>query len=104
MPRLAPVTRTRRADPPRPRSTPIEPTGLQLREAPHDVDVHPPLHQGRSAGRHGDLAVEGDESSLPAVVARLDPQLAVAREARRREAQPARPEQDAGPRRLAPGA
>src|SRR5215471_10450533 len=101
MPRLAPVTRTRRAEPSRPPLAPIEPAGLQLLEAPYDVDVQPPLHQGRAPRCLADLAVEGDEAALPAVVARLDPELAVAREALRREAQPARPEQHAGPRRLA---
>src|SRR5262245_45493722 len=101
MPRLAPVTRTRRAGPPRPRSAPIEPAGLQLLEAPYDVDVQAPLHQGRPPGLLPDLAVENDEAALAAVVARLDAELAVAREALRREAQPARSEQHAGPRRLA---
>src|SRR5262245_46998575 len=101
MPRLAPVTRTRRAEPPRPRSAPLEPAALQRPEAPYDVDVQAPVHQGRSPRRLADLAVEGDEAAPPAVVARLDAQLAVAREALRREAQPARPEQHAGARRLA---
>src|SRR5215468_10213267 len=101
MPRLAPVTRTRRPEPPRPRLAPIEPAGLQLLEAPYDVDVQPALHQGRAPRRLPDLAVEGDEAALPAVVARLDAELAVTCETLRGEAQPARPEQHAGPRRLA---